>query len=133
MHEAVCTRCFPSICEKNPQVGFEPPAILVHWVQSILYITSAGREKSFIYHPTQEFHQSINGSRIIDVISVVLSTPVGIADMVKSILDLDASINFYMFHGEIQTSVSWTELIFWTVEGQTYAADITSYGKISST
>ena len=52
--------------------------------------------------------------------------------MVKSILDLDASINFYMFHGGINFGFMNGANIL-TVEGQTYAADITSYGKISST
>ena len=46
----------------------------------------------------------------------------------KSILELDASINFYMFHGGTNFGFMNGANIF-TVEGQTYTADITSYGK----
>ena len=54
----------------------------------------------------------------------------GIADLVKTILDLDASINFYMFHGGTNFGfMNGANVLPGEGQTYTYAADVTSYGK----
>ena len=52
----------------------------------------------------------------------------GIADLVKSILEFDASINFYMFHGGTNFGFMNGANID-NLEDRGYAPDITSYGE----
>ncbi|XP_033641124.1 beta-galactosidase-1-like protein 2 [Asterias rubens] len=52
----------------------------------------------------------------------------GIADLVKTILDLDASINFYMFHGGTNFGfMNGANVLPGEGQTYTYAADVTSY------